>query len=62
LQSRIDWDDAPLMAAYYARLKDRVKNKLARRDRPDNLYALMESAVRIDNRQYERELERKKGQ
>lgn len=61
LQAKIDWNDASLMAAYYQGLKDRVKDEIARRDRPNDLHEMIEIAVQIDNRLYEREQEKQKG-
>lgn len=60
LQSKVDWDDAPLIAAYYSGLKDRVKDEIARQDRPDEIDDMVTLAVRIDNRLYERDLEKKR--
>lgn len=60
-QSKIDWDDAPLIATYYNGLKERVKDEIARQDRPEDLTDMMKLAIRIDNRQFEREME-KRGQ
>jgi hypothetical protein len=47
------------MAKYYKGLKDSVKDDLAKVDKPDDLADLIEQAVQIDNRLYERALERK---
>jgi len=59
LRAKVNWGDAPLQLAYYTGLKERVKDELARDERPENLDDLITEAVRIDNRLYERELERK---
>jgi hypothetical protein len=59
LQSKIDWDDAPLKTAYYNGLKENIKDEIAHNDRPDTLKDMIELAVRIDNRLYERALEKK---
>jgi hypothetical protein len=53
------WDDKALKAQYYRGLKDAVKDELIKQDRPDNMEELIEQAVNIDNRLYERALERK---
>jgi hypothetical protein len=56
----IDWDDAPLIVTFYNGLKERVKDEIARVDRPDEIDDMIKLAVRIDDRQYEREMEKKK--
>lgn len=58
---KTDWEDAALKAQYYRGLKDFVKDEIARSDRPDSLDDMIELAIKIDNRNYERNLE-KKGQ
>ena len=47
------------MAQFYKRLKDRVKDNVARVNQPSQLQLMITLAIRIDDRQYERELERK---
>lgn len=59
--SRLDWDDSPLKAVFYDRLKDEVKDRLFEIDEPDNLIKYIANAVRINNRIYERKLQRGKG-
>ena len=59
LSAQLGWGDAPLIAAYYHRLKERVKDEIARQDRPDNLGKIIGLAIKIDNRQYKQELEKK---
>ena len=56
--ARTEWDDAALTAQFYRGLKDRVKDDIARGDRPEDLQEMIETAIRIDNRQYERSLEK----
>lgn len=56
---RVNWNDDSLRAQYYKGLKDVIKDEMARSDRPENLGLMMEMAIRIDNRMYERTLERK---
>jgi hypothetical protein len=46
------------MAQYYKGLKDIIKDEMARSDRPENLEDTIKIAVRIDNRIYERALEK----
>jgi hypothetical protein len=55
---KIDWNEEALIAQYYQGLKDSVKDELARQNRPDTFNAMVQIAVRIDNRLYERKLER----
>ena len=57
--ARTDWDEAALKAQFYRGLKDAVKDELSRMERPETLAKLIEIAVKIDNRNYERTLERK---
>ena len=56
--SFLEWDDAALGYAFYNGLKDSVKDELAKDDRPASLSALMEKAIKIDNRQFERSREK----
>ena len=56
--SFLEWDDAALSYAFYNGLKDSVKDELAKDDRPATLSALMEKAIKIDNRQFERSREK----
>ena len=44
---------------YYTRLKERVKDKIARGDRPIMLDNMIKLAVRVDNRQYKQDQEKK---
>jgi hypothetical protein len=52
------WEEAALMARFYEGLKDTVKDDLIREDRPDKLTDYIAMAVKIDDRQYERKMER----
>jgi reverse transcriptase-like protein/uncharacterized protein DUF4939/aspartyl protease len=61
LAARTKWDEAALQARYYQGLKDKVKDEIARSEKPDDLQEMIQLAVKIDNRLYERTLE-KKGQ
>jgi len=49
------------MAAFYQGLKDEVKDELAKQDRPDEFPNYVAIVVRIDNRLYERRIEKKAG-
>lgn len=57
--AQTEWDEAALTARFYQGLKDRIKDDIARGERPARLELMISTAVRIDNRQYEREMERK---
>jgi hypothetical protein len=56
---RVDWGEKALMAQYYKGLKNIVKDEIARSDRPDDLEDTIKIVIRIDNRIYERVLEKK---
>lgn len=58
LAAKTDFTDSDLMARFYHGLKDEVKDDLAKEDRPKNLSKYVEMAVRIDNRLYERRMEK----
>ena len=57
--SKLDWDDDAYIAQFYQGLKDEIKDEVARMDRPSELADYIELVVRIDNRLYERRMERK---
>lgn len=61
LSSHLHWDDEALGFQFYTGLKENIKDELARDGRPNVLEDLIEKAVKIDNRIYERYLERKGG-
>jgi hypothetical protein len=61
LAAKTKWGKAALQHQFYVGLKDTVKDEVARSDKPDDLQELIALAVKIDNRMYERSLE-KKGQ
>ena len=58
LLSRITWHDSAFAAVFYTGLKDSVKDELTRIDRPEELQPLIELAIKIDNRNYERQIEK----
>ena len=47
-----------MMDQYYFRLKEDVKDKILRADRPTTLQGIVELAVRVNNRQYKRRIEK----
>ena len=54
----VGWNDKAKMAQFYRGLKDVIKDELARQDKAETLHDLMEQAVKIDTRVYERSLEK----
>jgi hypothetical protein len=61
LAAKTKWGKAALQHQFYIGLKDTIKDKVARSDKPDDLQELIVLAVKINNRIYKRSLE-KKGQ
>jgi hypothetical protein len=59
LAGRIDWDDKALTAQYYRGLKEEVKDDIVRGGRPGELLPMIEKAIDIDSRLYERRMERR---
>ena len=59
LAAQTQWGAVPLVAQFYKRLKDRVKDNLAQVNQPSQLQLMIILAILIDDRQYERELEMK---
>ena len=61
IAANTEWDDAALTSQFYQGLREEVKDEIARTDRPADLQKMISRAVIIDNRQYERRLEKGKG-
>ena len=59
LSFKTSWGDDALKAQFYKGLKDSVKDEMARAERPSTLQGMITMAIRIDNRLYERSLERR---
>ena len=59
LATLLNWGDAALRSQFYEGLKSRVKDQLANVDKPDTLESMKNLAIRIDNRLFERDQERK---
>ena len=55
----INWGDTTLTAQFYKGLKNEVKNEIAWIKWPESLQEMIEQVVVIDNRGYERHLERR---
>lgn len=60
ISAHLGWDDEPMMSQFYEGLKEEVKDELSKLDRPDDFTKYVAMAVRIDNRLYERRMERTK--
>jgi hypothetical protein len=59
LANLLEWDDAALCSQFYRGLKPTVKDEISKVDRPTALDKLKDLAIRIDNRLFERQQERK---
>ena len=59
LAAQTQWGAVSLVAQFYKKLKDRVKHDVAQVNQPSQLWSMITLAIRINDRQYERELERK---
>ena len=57
--AKLEWVDNPLKYAFRKGLANRILDELARVDTPDTLSDLIELSLKIDNRHWERERERK---
>jgi hypothetical protein len=56
----LDWGDEALAEAFYDTLKEEVKDEISRIEkRPTTLVEMKKHAIRIDNRMYERRMERR---
>ena len=58
--AQTQWRNASLIAQFYRGLKDRVKDDIAQGNQPTQLQKMIIMTVKIDNRQFEQELEKKK--
>ena len=54
----IQWDDYSQTSQFYQRLKKEIKNDIARKERSISLRTMIETAVKIDNRLYERRMKK----
>jgi len=59
IAAEIEWDDSTLTAQFYRELKNVIKNKITRMNRLATLHAMISKAIVLNNRQYERRLEKK---
>ena len=51
LAAQTQWGAVPLVAQFYKRLKDRVKNDVAQVNRPSQFQSMITLAIRIDDQQ-----------
>jgi len=56
---KTSWNGDALRYRYYKGLKEFIKDEIARSDKPDDLQDMIELAVKIDDRAYERALEKR---
>jgi hypothetical protein len=60
--AHLNWGEEALTAAYYDGLKDDIKDEIARKeDPPNDLSTMIETSIKIDNRLFERKLQKKGG-
>lgn len=52
-------DESALTSHFYERLQDRVKDAVISVSRPDSLQGMIDTAVKIDERQYERDIDKR---
>ena len=60
IATKLEWADSPLVEAFYKGLREDVKDELSKTERTDNLSEFVTQAIKIDNRLYERRMEKKK--
>jgi Retrotransposon gag protein len=61
VSSRVEWDDVVLIATFYIKLKDHVKDKISCIKRLEELINMINTAIYINNQMYKRQLERTRG-
>jgi len=59
IAAKVHWGEQALIVCFYNGLRDDVKDELNREARSEILSKITDKAIRIDNRLYERRLERK---
>ena len=50
----IEWDDAAFVSKFYEKLKNKIKDAMVAMDKPESLKDMINIAVKIDDRQYNR--------
>ncbi|OAA54381.1 gag protein [Akanthomyces lecanii RCEF 1005] len=58
IATKLEWDDESQMELFYDGLREDVKDDLYKMDRPDSFDTFVEMAIKIDNRNYARRLEK----
>ena len=58
---KTSWNDEAITAQFYRGLKDQIKDEIARGDRPTTPKDMYDLAMKIDERIYERQIEKKGG-
>jgi hypothetical protein len=58
---KTSWNDEAVTAQFYRGLKDQIKDEIARGDRPTTPREMYDLAMKIDERIYERQMEKKGG-
>jgi hypothetical protein len=57
----VKWDDATLNAIFYTRLKDHMKDEIARMKWLEELIEMINIIIHINNQVYKRQMKRTKG-
>ena len=55
----IKWDDAAFVSKFYEKLKNKIKNAMVAVDRPESLENMINIAVKINDRQYDKFVDKK---
>ena len=55
----IKWDDAAFASKFYEKLKNKVKDAMVAMDKPKSLENMINIAVKIDDRQHNRFVDKK---
>ena len=55
----IKWDDVAFALKFYEKLKNKIKNAMVAMDKPESLENMIKVAVKIDNRQHDRFVDKK---
>ena len=56
----IKWDDAAFASKFYEKLKNKIKDAMVAMDRPESLKNMINIAVKINGRQHDRFIDKKK--
>ena len=57
----IKWDDAAFASKFYEKLKNKIKNAVIAMDKPKSLENMINIAVKTDNKQYNKFIDKKHG-